>query len=126
MKKIHKTSKAPAPLGPYSQAVEANGFVFLSGQIPIDPATDKVLTGDIETQTTRVMDNIKAVLQNAGLTFNDVVKTTIYLTNLGDFTKVNEIYGKYVSENPPARTTIQVAALPKGVSVEVEMTAARS
>ncbi len=126
MKKIHETSKAPAPLGPYSQAVEANGFVFLCGQIPIDPATNQVLTGDIQTQAIRVMDNIKAVLQQANLTFNDVVKTTIYLTNLNDFNTVNEIYGKYVSEQPPARTTIQVAALPKGVSVEIEMTAVRS
>jgi 2-iminobutanoate/2-iminopropanoate deaminase len=126
MKKIHKTLSAPAPLGPYSQAVEANGFVFLSGQIPIDPATNQVILSDIETQAIRVMENIKAVLTEARLTFDHVVKTNIFLTDLNDFNKVNEIYGRYVSEQPPARSTIQVAALPKGVRVEIEMTAVRS
>ena len=126
MKKIHKSDNAPKPLGPYSQAVEANGFVFLAGQIPIDPKTDQVITGDIEKQTTQVMENIKAVLTSAGLNFTNVLKTTIFLTDLGDFNKVNAIYGKYISEMPPARTTIQVAALPKAVNVEIEMIAARS
>lgn len=125
MKKIHVSPNAPKPLGPYSQAAEANGFVFLAGQIPIDPKTDQVITGDIEKQTVQVMENIKAVLSASGLGFNNVVKTTIFLTNLGDFTKVNEIYGKYINEMPPARSTIQVAALPKGVNVEIEMIAAR-
>jgi len=125
MKKIHVSQNAPKPLGPYSQAAEANGFVFLAGQIPIDPKTDQVITGDIEKQTVQVMENIKAVLTASNLNFNNVVKTTIFLTNLGDFTKVNEIYGKYINEMPPARSTIQVAALPKGVNVEIEMIAAR-
>lgn len=125
MKKIHKSDNAPKPLGPYSQAVEANGFVFLAGQIPIDPKTDQVITGDIEKQTTQVMENIKAVLTSAGLNFTNVLKTTIFLTDLGDFNKVNAIYGKYISEMPPARTTIQVAALPKAVNVEIEMIASR-
>ena len=125
MKKIHQSNNAPKPLGPYSQAAEANGFVFLAGQIPIDPKTDQVVTGDIEKQAVQVMENIKAVLEASGLTFNNVVKTTIFLTDLGDFTKVNGIYGKYINEMPPARSTIQVAALPKGVSVEIEMIAAR-
>lgn len=126
MKKIHRSAQAPKPLGPYSQAVEANGFVFLAGQIPIDPATDQVLTGDIEKQAHRVMENIRAVLISAELGFHDVVKTTIYLTDLNDFNKVNAVYAKFMTENPPARTTIQVAALPKGVNVEIEMTAVRS
>jgi len=125
MKKIHKSEHAPKPLGPYSQAVEANGFIFLAGQIPIDPKTDQVVTGDIEKQTVQVMENIKAVLTVAGLNFTNVLKTTIFLTDLNDFNKVNSIYGKYISEMPPARTTIQVAALPKAVSVEIEMIAAR-
>lgn len=125
MKKIHVSQNAPKPLGPYSQAAEANGFVFLAGQIPIDPKTDQVITGDIEKQTVQVMENIKAVLTASNLNFNNVVKTTIFLTNLGDFAKVNEIYGKYINEMPPARSTIQVAALPKGVNVEIEMIAAR-
>jgi 2-iminobutanoate/2-iminopropanoate deaminase len=125
MKKIHQSENAPKPLGPYSQAAEANGFVFLAGQIPIDPKTDQVVTGDIEKQTVQVMENIKAVLMTSGLNFNNVVKTTIFLTNLADFNKVNAIYGKYINEMPPARSTIQVAALPKGVNVEIEMIAAR-
>ena len=126
MKKIHVSANAPKPLGPYSQAAEANGFVFLAGQIPIDPKTDQVVTGDIEKQATQVMENIKAVLTAAGLNFTNVVKTTIFLTDLNDFNKVNAIYGKYISEMPPARSTIQVAALPKAVNVEIEMIAARA
>jgi 2-iminobutanoate/2-iminopropanoate deaminase len=126
MKKIHRSNLAPAPVGPYSQAVEANGFIFLSGQISIDPASNEVFVGAVEEQTRRVMENAKAVLSSAHLSFNDVVKTTIFLTNMNDFTKVNEVYAKYFSEAPPARSTIQVAALPKGVAVEVEMTAVRS
>jgi 2-iminobutanoate/2-iminopropanoate deaminase len=125
MKKVHQSEHAPKPLGPYSQAVESNGLVFLAGQIPIDPKTDQVVTGDIEKQTVQVMENLKAVLQSAGLNFNHVLKTTIFLTDLGDFTKVNAIYGQYIKEMAPARSTIQVAALPKSVNVEIEMIAAR-
>jgi len=125
MKKIHRTDNAPAPVGPYSQAVEAGGFLFCSGQIAIDPKTDKVLTGPVPEQTKQVMENIKAVLENAGLGFPSVVKTTIFLTNMSDFAAVNEIYGAYFKENPPARSTIAVAALPKGVQVEVEVIAQR-
>src|SRR5580698_3126845 len=121
MKKIHQTNAAPKPIGPYSQAVEVNGLIFLSGQISIDPKTNEVLTGDIEEQAKQVMENIKAVLKSADLTFANVVKTTIFLTDFADFNVVNEIYGKYVGPNPPARSTIQVAALPKGVNVEIEM-----
>lgn len=126
MKKIHRTDNAPAPVGPYSQAVEANGFVFLSGQVAIDPTTNEVIQGDVELQTKQVMENIKAVLTSANLSFNDVVKSTIFLTNMGDFSKVNEIYAKYFPEQPPARSTVQVSGLPKAVNVEIEMIALRS
>jgi 2-iminobutanoate/2-iminopropanoate deaminase len=125
MKKVIYTDNAPKPLGPYSQAIESGGFVFLAGQIPIDPKTNEVITGDTGEQMVRVMENIKAVLQAAGLGFKNAVKTTIFLTDLADFNNVNEVYGRYIGDQPPARTTIQVAALPKGVNVEVEILAAR-
>lgn len=125
MKTIIMTDKAPAPVGPYSQAVEAGGFLFCSGQISIDPKTNQVNTGPIDEQAKQVMENIRAVLDKAGLGFKDVVKTTIYLTNMADFTTVNEVYGKYFTAEPPARSTIAVAALPKGVQVEIEVLAKR-
>jgi len=125
MNKIHVTDKAPAPVGPYSQAVEAGGFVFLSGQISIDPKSNQVFTGPIEEQAKQVMENIKAVLQGCGLDFQNVVKTTIYLINMNDFATVNEVYGRYFSESPPARSTVAVAGLPKGVHVEIEVLAKR-
>lgn len=126
MKKVIQSNAAPNPLGPYSQAIEANGFVFLSGQIPIDPATNAVVTGDIVKETERVMENLKAVLQAAHIDFVNVVKTNIFLTDLNDFNKVNEVYGRYFREQPPARSTVQVAALPKGVRIEIEMIASRA
>ncbi len=126
MKKIIRTDKAPKPVGPYSQAVEVDGFVFCSGQIAIDPSTDQLYNGPIEEQTKQVMENIKGVLEAAGLTFDDVVKTTILLTNMSDFNTVNEVYGRYFSAEPPARSTFAVAALPKGVNVEIEVIAKRS
>ncbi|MGE0526934.1 MAG: RidA family protein [Bdellovibrionales bacterium] len=125
MKTIHKTDKAPAPVGPYSQAVEAGGFLFCSGQISIDPLTDRVLTGPIQEQTRQVLENVRAVLENAGLGFRDVVKTTIFLTDMADFAAVNEIYAQYFNEDPPARSTIAVAGLPKAVRVEIEVIAKR-
>lgn len=125
MKKIHVSQNAPAPVGPYSQAVEAGGFVFCSGQISIDPKTNQVFTGPIEEQTKQVMENIKAVLTAADLTFQNVVKTTIYLINMNDFATVNEVYGRYFTEAPPARSTVAVAGLPKGVHVEIEVLAKR-
>lgn len=124
-KKIINTTDAPAPVGPYSQAVEAGGFVFCSGQIAIDPKTDRVLTGPVEDQARQAMENIKAVLEAADLSLKDVVKTTIFLTNMNDFTAVNEVYGRYFFEDPPARSTIAVSALPKGVHVEIEVLAKR-
>jgi len=126
MKKVINTEKAPKPVGPYSQAIEVGNTLYCSGQIAIVPETDQVLTGDIETQTRQVMKNISAVLDKAGYNFNNVVKTTIYLTNMGDFPKVNAIYGESFKELPPARSTVQVAGLPKGVNVEIEVLALKN
>ena len=125
MKTIHRTDKAPAPVGPYSQAVEAGGFMFCSGQIAIDPKNDMVMNGPVPEQTRLVLENIRGLLESAGLGFPNVVKSTIFLTNMADFAAVNEVYGKYFTEQPPARSTIQVAGLPKGVNVEIEVIAKR-
>ncbi|MCE3009923.1 MAG: RidA family protein [Proteobacteria bacterium] len=125
MKKIILTKEAPAPIGPYSQAVEVGNFVFCSGQISIDPQTNNVFMGDVKTQTEMVMKNVEAVLKQAGLTCRNVIKTTIFLKDMADFVVVNEVYGRYFPENPPARSTVAVAGLPKGVSVEVEVIAHR-
>lgn len=124
-KKIIQSTQAPKPVGPYSQAVEAGGFLFCSGQIAIVPSTDQVLTGPIEQQARQVLENIKAVLKAAGLDFKDIVKTTIFLTNMNDFAAVNSVYAEYFTSEPPARSTIAVAALPKGVNVEIEVLAKR-
>ena len=125
MKTIVSTPNAPAAIGPYSQAVEANGLVFLSGQIPLDPATGQMIEGDVSAQTERVMQNLEAVLAAAGCTFADVVRSGIFLADLGDFAKVNEIYGRRFVKDPPARATVQVAALPRGARVEIDMIAAK-
>jgi 2-iminobutanoate/2-iminopropanoate deaminase len=118
-----ETSAAPAAIGPYSQGVKAGDFLFFSGQIPLEPSTGEVVAGDIAAQTERVMANMGAALGAAGLSFDRVVKTTIYLTDLGDFATVNEIYGRNFGDVPPARATVQVAALPKGVNIEIEWVA---
>ncbi len=118
-----ETTAAPAAIGPYSQGVRAGEYVFFSGQIPLDPETGEVVPGGIEAQAERVMKNMEAALEAAGLSFAQVVKTTIYLTDLNDFAVVNEIYGSCFEGVYPARATIQVAALPKGVSVEIEWVA---
>ena len=123
MKKIISTSEAPGAIGPYSQAVRSGSFLFCSGQIPLDPKSGQIVPGDIAAQTRRVLDNIAAILKAEGLTFDNVVKTTIFLTNLGDFQTVNEIYGSCFKQNPPARSTVQVAALPKDANVEIEVIA---
>ena len=125
MKKIISTEQAPKAIGPYSQAVQLDSFLFCSGQIPIDPKTNEVFTGDIKTQTEMVLKNIEGVLKAADMNFSNVVKTTIFLTNMADFATVNEIYGKAFATNPPARSTVAVAALPKGVNVEIEVLAHR-
>jgi 2-iminobutanoate/2-iminopropanoate deaminase len=122
-RQIVHTTKAPAAVGPYSQAVRSGGFVFTSGQIPLDPATGQLVAGTIEDQTHRVIANLRAVLAAAGTTLGHAVKTTIFLTNLGDFAKVNAVYASYFTVEPPARSTVQVAALPLGASVEIEVIA---
>lgn len=122
-REIIHTDSAPAAIGPYSQGVKAGGFIFFSGQIPIDPATGEVVPGGIVPQAEQVMRNIGAVLSAAGCGFEAVVKTTIFLTDLADFTRVNEIYGRCFPAAPPARSTVQVSALPKGVAVEIEVIA---
>ena len=122
-KKAILTKSAPEPIGPYSQAIQAGGFLFCSGQIPLDPATGQVPVTDIEGQTRRVMDNIKSVLEAGGCTTADVVKTTIFLKNMSDFPKVNQVYAAYFKEVPPARSTVEVSRLPRDVLVEIEATA---
>lgn len=117
---IVSTSHAPAAIGPYSQAVKAGNLVFLSGQIPLDPWTGSMVNSDIEAETHQVMRNLSAVLEAAQSSFNHVVRTTIYLINLDDFAKVNQIYASYFSSDPPARVTVQVAALPRGARVEID------
>lgn len=125
MKKIIETSNAPAPIGPYNQAVEANGMLFISGQIALKPDTDELLTNDVQTETTQVMQNLEAILTEAGLNFSHVVKSSIFLSDMKLFAEVNNIYGKYFSENAPARETVAVLGLPKGVNVEISMIAVR-
>jgi 2-iminobutanoate/2-iminopropanoate deaminase len=120
MKDIIVTENAPRAIGPYSQAVRAGGFVFLSGQIPLDPVTGEMVEGDIRVQAARVMDNMGAVLAEAGLGFDAIVKTTIFLTNLADFAAVNEVYGSRFTAAPPARSTVEVKGLPRGALVEIE------
>lgn len=122
-KEILKTDKAPQAIGPYSQGVKAGGFLFLSGAIALDPQTGEVVKGGIAAETEQVMKNIGALLEAAGLDFGDVVKTTIYLADMGDFAVVNGIYGGYFKEEPPARSTVEVKGLPRGVLVEIEVTA---
>ena len=120
MKQAISTPNAPSAIGPYSQAIKAGGMLFLSGQIPLDPTTGQMIEGDVAAQTERVMKNLGAVLEAAGCSFDDVVRTTIFLTNLGDFQVVNEIYGRSFPSTPPARATVQVAALPRGSNVEID------
>jgi len=124
-KKIILTQDAPEPIGPYSQAVQMGNFLFCSGQIAIDPKTGQVSAGDVKAQAQLVMKNIEAVLKAADLKFDNVVKTTIFLTSMNDFASVNEVYGQYFKSQPPARSTVAVAGLPKGVQVEIEVIAHR-
>ena len=123
MKTIINTTNAPAPIGPYNQAVAAGNFVFLSGQIALNPVTGQLVTDDIKTETKQVMENIKAILVEAGIDFSNVVKTSIFLTDMQNFVQVNEVYGTYFQDAFPARETVQVAGLPKGVNVEITVTA---
>jgi 2-iminobutanoate/2-iminopropanoate deaminase len=124
MKKIIFTDKAPAPIGPYSQAVLINNTLYTSGQIALHPQTGDLVTGDIETETKQVMENMKAVLDAAGMTFENVIKSTIFISNMDDFARINGVYGAYFDEKTaPARETVQVARLPKNVNVEISMVA---
>jgi len=123
MKQIIKTTNAPAPIGPYSQAVQAGNFLFVSGQVAINPESGELNIGSIEEETHQVMRNLKAVLLEAGLTFDHVVKSTIFLSDMGTFAQVNEVYGQYFSANFPARETVQVSVLPKNVNVEISVIA---
>ncbi len=125
-KQIIKTDNAPSPIGPYSQAVTAGGFLFLSGQIAIVPGTSNLVEGDISVETKQVMDNLRAVLTEAGLNFKNVVKTTIFLKDMNLFGEVNEVYGKYFESDFPARETIAVKGLPKDVNVEISMIAVKN
>ncbi len=125
MKKIIQTDKAPAAIGPYSQAVEVNGTLYISGQVPIDPATGKVVIGNIKIQTEQVMKNIEAILQAAGYSFKDVVKSTCLLSDMANFSGMNEVYAQYYPENPPARAAFAVKELPLGVLVEIETIAVK-
>ncbi len=118
-----ETDKAPKAIGPYSQAIKYENLVFISGQIAIDPKTQEFIGGDIKTQTKRVMENIKGILEEVGLNFNHVIKTTIYLKNIEDFQEMNEIYGSYFTDYKPARATVEVSNLPKGALVEIEVIA---
>ena len=126
MPKKALTSPGAKPIGPYSVAIEADGFVFISGQIPLDAATGKLVEGDIKAQARQSLENLKAILGAAGLSFAHVVKTTIFLADMADFAAVNEVYKSYVSEPYPARSTFAVAALPMGAKVEIEMIASRA
>jgi 2-iminobutanoate/2-iminopropanoate deaminase len=119
VKTVH-TDQAPAAIGPYSQGIVANGLLFTAGQIPIDPATGQIVQGDVVAQTERVMANLTAVLGTVGATWTDVVRTTVYLHDMGDFPRVNEVYGKALGDARPARSTVQVSALPRGVLIEID------
>jgi len=122
-KRIIYTEKAPKPIGPYSQAVIAGNLIFTAGQIPIDPTTNQVVQGDIKEQTRRVLENLRAILEAVGSTFDDVVKVTIYMRDLNEFSAMNEVYSEYFKNSPPARTTVEVSRLPRDVKIEIDLIA---
>ena len=124
MKAVVSSDRAPQAIGPYSQAVKANGFLFASGQIPLDPITGQIVYGGIENQTHQVFANLRAILEKENLTFANVVKTTVFLKDMDDFTVMNKVYSQYFTDEPPARACVQVAKLPRDVSVEIELIAA--
>jgi 2-iminobutanoate/2-iminopropanoate deaminase len=126
MKTIINTNNAPAPIGPYNQAVATGNLIFVSGQIPMDAATGEIISSDIKAETKKVMENIRAILTEAGSDFDQIIKTSIFLTDMQSFAQVNEVYGSYFTANFPARETVQVSALPKGVNVEISVIALKS
>ncbi len=123
MREVIATKDAPQAIGPYSQAIKANGFVFVSGQVSIDPATQQLVTGDVAAQTERVLKNLSAILQSAGTSLEKVVRSTVFLKNMGDFAAMNEVYARYFKSAPPARSTVEAARLPKDVAVEIDVIA---
>ena len=123
MKKIVSTTEAPAAVGPYSQAVRVGPMLFTAGQIPLDPKSGQIVSQDVAEQTRRVLNNLTAVLKAENMDFSNIVKTTVFLTNLDDFQKMNEVYASFFTDQPPARSTVQVSALPKGAQVEIEVVA---
>jgi 2-iminobutanoate/2-iminopropanoate deaminase len=123
MREVIATNHGPKAIGPYSQAVKANGLLFLSGQIPLDPATQQLISGDVAAQTERVLQNLAGILKAAGSSLQQVVKTTVFLKNMSDFAAMNEVYGRHFTEAPPARSTVEVARLPKDVLVEIDVIA---
>jgi 2-iminobutanoate/2-iminopropanoate deaminase len=123
MRVVIATDQAPQAIGPYSQAIRAAGLLFTSGQIPIDPATQQVISGDISAQTDRVLKNVSAILQASGSSLDNVLRCTVFLKNMGDFAAMNEVYGRYFKQAPPARSTVEVARLPKDVLVEIDVIA---
>jgi 2-iminobutanoate/2-iminopropanoate deaminase len=125
-RKVIRTDAAPTPIGPYSQAIEAAGFLFCSGQIPLDPQTGALAQGDITVQTRRILDNFEAVLKTGGSSLKNTIKLTVYLTNLGDFDALNKVLAEKFPYAPPARAVVQVSALPKGASVEMDLIAAKT
>jgi 2-iminobutanoate/2-iminopropanoate deaminase len=126
MKTIINTNNAPAPIGPYNQAVATGSLIFVSGQIPMDAATGEIISSDVKAETKKVMENIGAILTEAGSDFDQIIKTSIFLTDMQSFAQVNEVYGSYFTANFPARETVQVSALPKGVNVEISVIALKS
>jgi 2-iminobutanoate/2-iminopropanoate deaminase len=123
MRDVIATKNAPQAIGPYSQAIKANGFIFISGQIAIDPATSQIIPGDVAAQTERVLKNLEAILKAAGSGLDRVVRTTVFLKNMGEFAAMNEVYGRFWKSAPPARSTVEVARLPKDVAVEIDVIA---
>ena len=123
MKDVISTPHGPKAIGPYSQAIRANGFVFVSGQIPLDPSTGRLIAGGIAEQTARVLDNLKAILEAAGSSLKDAVKVNVFLKDMSEFASMNEVYSRYFPQNPPARATVEVARLPRDVGVEMDIVA---
>jgi 2-iminobutanoate/2-iminopropanoate deaminase len=123
VKEIISTEKGPKAIGPYSQAVKANGFIFTAGQISLDPATGQIVEGDVARQTARVLDNLKAILEAGGSSLDQAVKATVYLKDMNDFAAMNEVYGRYFAKNPPSRSTVEAARLPRDVRVEIDLIA---
>jgi 2-iminobutanoate/2-iminopropanoate deaminase len=121
VKEVISTERGPKAIGPYSQAIRANGFIFISGQVAFDPATSQIVGGDAARQTARVLDNLKAIVEAAGSSLEHAVKTTVFLKDMNDFAAMNEVYARYFSKNPPARSTVEVARLPRDVRVEIDL-----